>query len=40
MMRPMRALLDLLLPPTCPGCGLEGAALCDRCVAPVAAAAG
>jgi ComF family protein len=27
----MRALLDLLLPPTCPGCGLEGAILCPRC---------
>jgi ComF family protein len=27
----MRALLDLLLPPTCPGCGREGAILCDGC---------
>jgi ComF family protein len=24
-------LLDLLLPPCCPGCGLEGAILCGRC---------
>ncbi len=27
----MHALLDLLLPPTCPGCGLEGRVLCDAC---------
>ena len=31
----MRAILDLLLPPTCAGCGLEGAALCARCVRPL-----
>jgi ComF family protein len=31
----MRALLDLLLPPTCPGCGLEGAVLCDPCARPL-----
>lgn len=31
----MRLLLDLLLPPRCPGCGLEGVVLCDRCVAPL-----
>jgi ComF family protein len=27
----VRALLDLLLPPTCPGCGREGVVLCGRC---------
>ncbi len=27
----MKALLDLLLPATCPGCGLEGVALCSDC---------
>lgn len=27
----MHALLDLLLPPTCPGCGREGAILCPDC---------
>ncbi len=31
----MRILLDLLLPPRCPGCDLEGAILCDRCAAPL-----
>ena len=31
----MRALVDLLLPPRCPGCGLEGAVLCERCRAPL-----
>ena len=31
----MAALLDLLLPPTCPGCGREGALLCQRCAAPL-----
>jgi ComF family protein len=31
----MRALLDLLLPPRCPGCGREGALLCERCGAPL-----
>ncbi len=31
----MRALLELILPPRCPGCGLEGALLCDRCRAPL-----
>lgn len=29
----MRALLDLLLPPTCPGCGREGVTLCRDCLA-------
>ena len=29
----MRALLDLLLPPTCPGCGREGRVLCTGCSA-------
>ena len=27
----MQRLLDVLLPPTCPGCGTEGVALCDDC---------
>lgn len=31
----MRFLLDLLLPPRCPGCGLEGAVLCHRCQLPL-----
>lgn len=28
----MKRVLDLLLPPTCPGCGHEGAAICARCL--------
>jgi ComF family protein len=28
------ALLDLLLPPSCPGCGSEGVLICDRCRRP------
>ncbi|MFI5262059.1 MAG: ComF family protein [Candidatus Limnocylindrales bacterium] len=31
----MRALLDLLLPPTCPGCGREGTLLCATCARPL-----
>ncbi len=31
----MRALLDLLLPPRCAGCGLEGVLLCASCAAPL-----
>jgi len=31
----MRALLDLLLPPHCPGCGREGPLLCDHCSSPL-----
>lgn len=31
----MVALLDLLLPSACPGCGVEGELLCDRCAAPL-----
>lgn len=31
----MRAVLDLLLPATCPGCGREGAPLCDGCRGPL-----
>ncbi len=31
----MRAVLDLLLPPTCAGCGQEGTPLCDRCSRPL-----
>ena len=30
-MRVMAALLDLLLPPACPGCGREGTLLCPAC---------
>src|SRR4051812_37716349 len=30
----MRVLLDLLLPPACPGCGREGEVLCDSCRVP------
>ena len=30
----VRTLLDLLLPPLCPGCGQEGAVLCDECRRP------
>jgi ComF family protein len=29
------ALLDLLLPPSCPGCGLEGELLCRTCRGPL-----
>ena len=29
------ALLDLLLPPTCPGCGREGTPLCRSCARPL-----
>jgi ComF family protein len=29
------ALLDLLLPPSCPGCGIEGALLCGACRKPL-----
>lgn len=31
----MAALLDLLLPPTCPGCGSEGTHLCATCARPL-----
>jgi ComF family protein len=31
----MAALLDLLLPPSCPGCGVEGALLCGDCRKPL-----
>ncbi|HEY7940998.1 MAG TPA: ComF family protein [Candidatus Limnocylindrales bacterium] len=31
----MAALLDLLLPPTCPGCGREGTHLCATCMRPL-----
>ena len=31
----MRILVDLLLPPRCPGCGLEGILLCDHCARPL-----
>jgi ComF family protein len=34
-MRGMSALLDLLLPPRCPGCGVEGEVLCDACLEPL-----
>ena len=28
----MKRLLDVLLPPACPGCGREGAAVCPKCL--------
>lgn len=31
----MSALLDLLLPPVCPGCGREGAPICPACLGPL-----
>jgi len=31
----VRTLIDLLLPPRCPGCGLEGALLCPDCQRPL-----
>src|SRR5664279_2502049 len=31
----MRSLLDLLLPATCAGCGMEGEPLCPRCARPL-----
>jgi ComF family protein len=31
----VRAVLDLLLPPTCPGCSREGTALCEACLVPL-----
>ncbi|MFV2063606.1 MAG: ComF family protein [Chloroflexota bacterium] len=31
----MRVLLDLLLPPHCPGCGREGVVLCEACRQPL-----
>lgn len=31
----MAALLDLLLPHTCPGCGREGVLLCETCARPL-----
>jgi len=33
--RRVRALLDVLLPPTCPGCGREGRLLCTTCARPL-----
>ena len=33
-MRGVRAVLDLLLPSHCPGCGREGAVLCTKCQQP------
>lgn len=35
MLGRMRALLDLLLPPHCPGCGREDAVLCRACQLPL-----
>lgn len=31
----MRAVLDLLLPPRCPGCEREGEVICERCAVPL-----
>jgi ComF family protein len=36
MLVDMAALLDLLLPPACPGCGREGTVLCEVCARPLA----
>jgi competence protein ComFC len=36
----MRSLLDLILPPRCPGCGREGLVLCQRCAKPLYRRAG
>jgi ComF family protein len=30
--RPLNRLLDLALPPACPGCGAEGRTVCERCL--------
>jgi len=35
-LRGMRRLLDLIVPPSCAGCGREGVPLCDGCRAPLA----
>lgn len=34
-LRGMRRLLDLVVPATCAGCGVEGAPLCARCAEPL-----
>lgn len=31
LLRPLDRLLDLALPPQCPGCGAEGPPICERC---------
>jgi ComF family protein len=35
IIRGMAVLLDLVLPPRCPGCGVEGAPICARCMRPL-----
>ena len=35
MLRAMRSVLDLLLPPRCSGCGREGAPICPACRQPL-----
>jgi len=35
LLAPVGRLLDLALPPVCAGCGVEGAAICDRCLPTV-----
>jgi ComF family protein len=35
LLRPVGRLLDLALPAACAGCGVEGAALCERCLPAV-----
>ena len=35
MMGTVRAMVDLLLPPRCPGCGAEGALICGDCLGPL-----
>lgn len=34
-MRAIGGVLDLLIPPRCPGCGREGLVLCEACAAPL-----
>ena len=35
MMPAVAALLDLVLPPRCPGCGVEGTSMCPACTRPL-----
>jgi len=34
-MAPLAALLDLVFPPACPGCGAQGQVLCPECLVPL-----
>ena len=40
MSRPITRLLDLALPPVCAGCGMEGDAICNRCLPGVGSRVG